>query len=175
MRVITRVTQLANARWTPCVALVIGSLLFVSLAIIVIPDRIGSMGLEVRDRRTFTVPGAVANDSLPDPASPVRAGSPSPASPPLPAGASPHPNGNSNALVGSLFGSTPAMELPVAPPDPAPPPPPAEVPPPAPTPSIFELPAPPPPAAPAPSPPAGAPAPGAAPASAPEANAPQGQ
>jgi hypothetical protein len=163
--------QLAHARWTPCVALVFGSLLFVSLAIVVIPDRLGPIRPQASDPRTFTPRSAVGNEPFQaDPASTVRAGSRSPASPP----ASPQPNGNNNALVGSLFGSTPPMELPVAPPDPAPPPPPAEVPPPAPTPSIYELPAPPP-VAPPQAPAAAAPAPGAPQPSEPETNAAQGR
>jgi hypothetical protein len=165
--------QLAHARWTPCVALVFGSLLFVSLAIVVIPDRLGPIRPQPRDSRAFRPHSAVANEPFQaEPASTVRAGSPSPASPP----ASPQPNGNNNALVGSLFGSTPPIQLPVAPPDPAPPPPPAEVPPPTPTSSIFELPAPPPaPVAPAQTPVAATPAPDAPQRSEPEPNAPQGE
>ena len=161
--------QLAYARWTPCAALVFGSVLFVLLTIALIPNRIGPIRPPARDPPAFMPHGAVANEPFQTPqASPIRVGSPRPTTPPPPAAASPQQNGINNAVVGSLFGSTPRMELPVAPPDPSPPPPPAEVPPPAPTPSIYELPAPPPPPVePAPTvesaqtPAAAAPAPGA--------------
>ena len=174
--------QLARARWTPCAALVFGSVLFVSLAIALIPDRLGPIGPQARDPRAFTAHGAVANEQFQtEQASPIGVGSPRPASPPLPAAAPPRQNGMNNAVVGSLFGSTPPKEIPVAPPDPAPQTPPAEVPPPAPTPSIFELPAPPPrPVEPAPAvestqtPLVVAPAPSAPQAPEPETNAAQG-
>ena len=183
MRATARIVQLAHARWTPCVALVLFSLLFVALAIVVIPDRLGPIGPEAQDRRTFTPHSAVASEPFQtDTASTGQARSPSPGSPPLGPAASPRSNGINNAVVGSLFGSTPPIELPVAPPDPAPPPPPAQVPPPAPTPSIFELPAPPPqPVAPAQTadpahpPPIAAPVLNQPPASEPESGAAPGQ
>jgi hypothetical protein len=141
----------------PSVALASGSLAFVALAVLLVPDDFGSAaGGSLQSSRSRSRlaenAGSTKESSLGLPslkgllpgqrdeesrASKRRAGA---------------PVEDESNVVQSIFHSTPTIELPVAPPDPNPEPPPPELPPPPPTATIFTLESPPPPPPPPPPP-----------------------
>ena len=129
-------------RWTPSVALVVGSLAFVGIAVLVVPDDFGSV-TSGADRMSRTATrGRMATNVEP-------ASDPSPIDEEVPSGPGEHraaalPRKSSN-IVQSIFHPIPKTELPVEAVDPNPPPPPPEAPPPPPTNTIYTLPTPPPP------------------------------
>ena len=138
------IVRVLGWRWTPCVALVMGSLAFVALAFAIIPERIGPVAARSPapgDDTPFGVRSSShgSRDTRPE----VQAALMSPALPaapaPQPAPLSADRSGNRSA-VESLFPSTPPIQLPVAPPDPSPPPPPEPPPPAAPSATIYTLP-----------------------------------
>src|SRR5262245_2593337 len=150
------IVRIVRWRWTPCVALVLGSLAFVLAAFAIIPERIGGISVQSQRRVAFDVgqrlpSGALRNDLSGE----ISGGAkPSLVSPIVPSPVAqeavsvpPVRTANGSLVVQSLFPSTPPAELPVAPPDPSPPPPPEPPPPPAPSATIYTLPAPPPPPA----------------------------
>jgi hypothetical protein len=113
-------------RWTPCAALVLGSLSFVAFALLAIPDRIGpveadgaSTGASLRNNFARTQIGSPpANDFSGEDTST--------------AAATPSPVGRTANHASEAFpkrGFTPPLERPEAPPAPPPPPPPPIVPP----------------------------------------------
>jgi hypothetical protein len=133
-------------RWMPSVALVSGSLVFVALAVLVVPEEIGSVAegslrssssrsrLENADSKKesgFELPSfqsILPGEKDEEPPTPTR-----------------QVAGGQSNVVQSIFHSAPAIALPVEPPDPNPPPPPPEPPPPPPTATIYTLENPPPP------------------------------
>jgi hypothetical protein len=143
MQSLTFIQRVVRWRWAPCVGLVGGSLVFVVLAVALIPRELGPVGpgaaglLGRADDRAHVDVGDTAGDVG---ASGGRLAGRAFAHSMLPSAAQREP---SHGVVQSIFQSAPPMELPVAPPDPAPPPPPPEPPPPAPSSTIFTLPTPP--------------------------------
>lgn len=138
-------------RWMPSVALVSGSLAFVAIAVLVVPEDFGSVaGGSLRSSRSRSRLAENAGStkepsfSLPSFKALLPGQSDEESSTPTRRGAS--PAGDENNVVQSIFHSAPTIELPVAPPDPNPEPPPPEPPPPPPPPTatIFTLPEPPP-------------------------------
>jgi len=134
-------------RWTPCLALVMGSLAFVALAFAVIPERIGPIAARSATPGDDTPFGLrPSTHRTRDTRSEVQASLMSPTLPAAPEPAPPSADRTSNrSAVESLFPSTPPLQLPVAPPDPSPPPPPEPPPAPAPATTINTLPSAPPP------------------------------
>jgi hypothetical protein len=135
-------------RWMPSVALVSGSLAFVALAVLVVPDDLGSVAggsLQSSRSRSRLVENADSTKessfSLPSFKSLLPGESDDESSPPTRQAAS--PVRDENNVVQSIFHAAPTIEIPVAPPDPNPEPPPQDAPGPPPTATIFTLPAPP--------------------------------
>jgi hypothetical protein len=155
--------RLVGWRWMPSVALVSGSLAFVGIAVLVVPDDFGNVAggslQSSRSRSRLAENAGSTKDSsfeLPSFKSLLPGQNDEESSPPTRQAAS--PVADENNVVQSIFHSAPTIELPVAPPDPNPEPPPPEPPPPPPTATIFTLPEPPPVPTPAPNtPPVAAP------------------
>jgi hypothetical protein len=142
------INGLVRWRWMPSVALVSGSLAFVGIAVLVVPEDFGSIAggsLQGSRSRSRLVENAGSTKesrfALPS-FKALLPGSDEESSTPTRPAAS--PVGGENNVVQSIFHSAPTIELPVAPPDPNPEPPPPEPPPPPPTATIFTLPEPPP-------------------------------
>jgi hypothetical protein len=137
------VVRLVSWRWMPSVALVVGSLAFVGIAVLVVPDDLGNVasGTErlsraTRDRASTSVQPVSEEEGL-------RRSEDGPSTP-LPA----HrlvPQTAKGSMVESIFHPIPRTELPVEPVDPEPQPPPPPPPPPPPTATIYTLENPPPP------------------------------
>ena len=156
MRAPALIISLVQWRWTPSVVLVAGSLAFVGIVVLIVPDDLGSVasGADRLSRAARQgVPKKLAgtsDESLP----PSTDEEPPAVSPQRPAALPPTPRtGPVNNIVQSIFHPTPKVELPVEPVDPNPPPPPPAPAPPPPTATTFTLETPPPaPAEPAPTP-----------------------
>jgi hypothetical protein len=133
---------LVQWRWTPSVVLVAGSLAFVGIVVLIVPDDFGgvtsgadSMSRAARRNVAKKIEGpvgesppSIADDREPAAISPQRAAEFPPA--PVPP---------AHNIVQSIFHQTPKVELPVEPVDPNPPPPPEPPPLPAPTQTVFTL------------------------------------
>jgi len=137
------VVRLVSWRWMPSVALVVGSLAFVGIAVLVVPDDLGNVasGTErlsraTRDRGSTSVQPVSEEAVLPS--SEDEPGAPLPAHRVVP------PAARGGSMVESIFHPIPRTELPVAPVDPEPQPPPPPPPPPPPTATIYTLENPPP-------------------------------
>jgi hypothetical protein len=133
-------------RWMPSVALVSGSLAFVGIAVLVVPDDFGSVaGGSLQSSRSRSRLAENAGSTKESSFASFKALLPgqSDEESPTPTRHAASPAGDENNVVQSIFHSAPTIELPVAPPDPNPEPPPPEPPPPPPTATIFTLPAPP--------------------------------
>jgi outer membrane biosynthesis protein TonB len=142
MRAPAFIVSFVQWRWTPSVALVVGSLAFVGIAVLVVPDDFGAVTSGAdrmsrtgsRNRMGTTVEPAADTSSI-DEEAPSAPGERHTAALPR----------KSSNIVHSIFHPVQKTELPVEPVDPNPPPPPPEVPPPPPTNTIYTLPTPPPP------------------------------
>jgi hypothetical protein len=133
----------------PSVALVSGSLAFVAIAVLVVPDDFGSAAggsLQSSRSRSRLVEntGSSKESSFELPSFKALMPGQSDEEPSTPTRQAASPVGDETNVVQSIFHSAPTIELPVAPPDPNPEPPPPEPPPPPPTATIFTLPEPPP-------------------------------
>jgi len=148
MRAQNFLVGLVQWRWTPSVVLVAGSLAFVGIVVLIVPNDFGGVtsgadrvSRAARQNVAKKVEGpvgesspSVTDDMEPAAISPQRTGAfPPPAAPPA------------HNIVQSIFHPTPKTELPVEPVDPNPPPPPEPPPLPAPTQTIYTLENPPPP------------------------------
>jgi hypothetical protein len=142
----------------PSVALVSGSLVFVALAVAIVPDDFGAVasGTErvTRASRSRLGTGTVSTGDEPSSMSDDQSGSVRRAARRAATAAESPSEPAPGNVVQSIFHAAPKIELPVEPVDPTPqePPPPAPAAPP-PTATIFTLPSPPPPAPTPPSPP----------------------
>jgi hypothetical protein len=137
------VERVVRWRWAPCVGLVGGSLVFVAVAMAIIPHELGPIGPRAAGALGRSAENSdLGADSTADDvgASGGRLAGRAQAQSVLPTAPQ---SGSNNSVVQSIFQSAPPMELPVAPPDPAPPPPPPDPPSLAPTSTIFTLPTPP--------------------------------
>ena len=135
-------------RWMPSVALVSGSLAFVAIAVLVVPEDLGSVAggsLQSSRSRSRLVEnaGSTKESSFELPSFKSLLPGQSDEEPSLPTRQAASPVVDEKNVVQSIFHSAPTIEIPVAPPDPNPEPPPPEPPPPPPTATIFTLPAPP--------------------------------
>jgi len=142
------ISEFVRWRWMPSVALVSGSLAFVAVAVLVVPEDLGSVtgGSRQSSRSRLVENEGSSNGSgfeLPSFKSLLPGRSDDDSSTPTRQAAS--PVRDENNVVQSIFHSAPTIELPVEPPDPNPPPPPSDPPPPPPpTATIYTLPTPPP-------------------------------
>jgi hypothetical protein len=128
-------------RWMPSVALVSGSLAFVAIAVLVVPEDLGSAaGGSLQSSRSRS---RLAEDAGSRKESSFLPG-PSDEDSSTPKRQAASPVGDENNVVQSIFHSAPTIELPVPPPDPNPEPPPPEPPPPPPIATTFTLENPPP-------------------------------
>jgi len=136
-------------RWMPSVTLVSGSLAFVAIAVLVVPEDLGSVAggsLQSSRSRSRLVQNASSTkeSSFELPSFKSLLPGQSDEEPSTPTRQAASPVADENNVVQSIFHSAPTIELPVAPPDPNPePPPPEPPPPPPPTATIFTLPTPP--------------------------------
>ena len=131
-------------RWMPSVALVSGSLAFVVIAVLVVPEDFGSAaGGSLQSSRSRSRLAENAGSTKESSFKALASGqSDEESSTPKRQPAS--PVADENNVVQSIFHSAPTIELPVAPPDPNPEPPPPEPRSPPPTATIFTLEHPPP-------------------------------
>jgi outer membrane biosynthesis protein TonB len=144
MRTPALIISLVQWRWTPSVALVVGSLAFVGIVILVVPDdfdsvtsgadqvsRAAARGRMTKNAESVTetsLPSDTGDEVPESAAEKLRAGLPK----------------RGHSIVQSIFHPVQKAELPVEPVDPNPPPPPPEAPLPPPTNTIYTLQNPPP-------------------------------
>jgi hypothetical protein len=143
--------SLVQWRWTPSVVLVVGSLAFVGIVVLVVPDDFDSVTSGADQVSRAATRGRMAKNNEPV----TEASLPSEIEDEVPESAAEQVRAalpkRGNNIVQSIFHPVQKVELPVEPVDPNPPPPPPEAPLPPPTNTIYTLPTPPP--APPPTPP----------------------
>ncbi len=146
MRAPPFIVRLVQWRWSPSVALVVGSLAFVGIVALIVPDDFDGVTAGADRMSRAAARGRVTKnaDSVTE-TSPLPESEDEAAPPSAEHRLSALPKRN---IAQSIFHPSQKTELPVEPVDPNPPPPPPEAPPPPPTNTIYTLPTPPPPAPP---------------------------
>src|SRR5262245_41304703 len=144
MRAPSFVASVVQWRWTPSVVLVAGSLAFVGLVVLVVPDDFDSVTSGADKVSRAAARGRMTNsaESVTDTSFASAEDEPTPPSADHRTAALPK---RANNIVQSIFHPIQKTELPVEPVDPNPPPPPPEAPLPPPTNTIYTLPTPTPP------------------------------
>lgn len=143
MRAPVFLVSLVQWRWTPSVVLVAGSLAFVGLVVLIVPDDFDGVtsGADKVSRAAARGRATSGAESVAE--TPFASGEEETSLPTAQHRTAALPKRGHNMVQG-IFHPMQKLELPVEPVDPNPPPPPPEVPPPPPTNTIYTLPSPPP-------------------------------